>query len=148
MIIRRRRRSAPSVRQRRGATVVEFALVAPLLFLLIFGFIEFGRFVMVQQSLTNGAREGSRKASLATTSSELTADAAVRSYLQTVIPDSSDVNKVRVSITPASLAGISSGTSITVAVEVNSSSVSWLPGNFLGLVGDPVIGAQATQERE
>ena len=104
--------------------------------------------MMVQQSLTNGAREGCRKAILATTSSEHDADAAVRSYLQTVIPDSSDVNKVRVSITPASLAGISSGTPITVEVEVNSSNVSWLPGNFLGFIGDPVIGARTTQERE
>ena len=142
------RRSALSARQRRGATVVEFALVAPLLFLLVFGFIEFGRFVMVQQSLTDGAREGCRKASLVTTSSEQAVDAAVRVYLQTVISDSSDVDKVRVSITPASLSGISSETPITVEVAVNASSVSWLPGNFLGLVGDPVIAAKATQERE
>src|SRR5687767_15081283 len=47
-------------RNRRGAAVVEFAMVAPLLFLLIFGLIEFGRVVMVQQVLTNGAREGAR----------------------------------------------------------------------------------------
>jgi Flp pilus assembly protein TadG len=41
--------------------VVEFAVVAPLLFLLIFGMIEFGRMVMVQQILTNASREGARR---------------------------------------------------------------------------------------
>lgn len=148
MRVRRRRKSAHAARQRRGATPVEFAIVAPLVLLFVFGFIEFGRYVMVQQSLTNGAREGCRKAVLATTTSEHVADAAVRGYWQSVIPGSSDVDKVRVSITPASLAGVSSGTPITIAVEVNSSTVSWLPGNLLGLVGDPVIHARATQNRE
>lgn len=142
-------KTSPSFsRRRRGATVVEFALVVPVLLAFVFGLIEFGRMVMVQQSLTNSAREGCRKAVLATTSSGQDAEAVVRGYLQTAIPDASDVTKVRVSVTPASLAGISSGTPITVGVEVNSSDVSWLPGNFLGLVGDPVLGARATQERE
>jgi Flp pilus assembly protein TadG len=35
-------------RNRQGAAVVEFALVAPLFFLLVFGIIEFGRLIMVQ----------------------------------------------------------------------------------------------------
>ena len=148
MTIHRSRRSANSLRRRRGATVVEFALVAPVIFLFVFGIIEFGRLVMVQQSLTNAAREGCRTAVLATTTSQEDADAAVRGYLQSGISDSSNVDKVRVSVTPASLAGISSGTSVTVEVEVNYSDVSWLPGNLLGFVGDPVLGAQSTQERE
>ncbi len=40
--------------------MVEFAIVAPIFFLLIFGMIEFGRVVMVQQLLTNASREGAR----------------------------------------------------------------------------------------
>ena len=38
----------PCRRNRRGAAVVEFAIVAPLFFLMIFGMIEFGRAIMVQ----------------------------------------------------------------------------------------------------
>lgn len=148
MSIRRRRSSASSSRRRRGATIVEFALVAPILFLFICGLIEFGRLMMVQQALTNGAREGCRKAALVTTTSKTDADTTVRSYLQTAIPAASDVDKVRVNITPTSLSGISPGTSITVAVEVNASDVSWLPGNVLGFIGDPVLSAEVTQERE
>ena len=52
-------RSRPKAR--RGATIVEFALVAPLLFLVVIGMVEFGRMVMVQQILTNASREGARQ---------------------------------------------------------------------------------------
>jgi len=47
---------------RRGTAVVEFALIAPLFLLLLFGIFEFGRVVMVQQLITNAAREGARMA--------------------------------------------------------------------------------------
>ena len=50
--------------KRFGAAAVEFAIVAPLFFLLVFGMVEFGRMVMIQQVLTNGSREGARKAVL------------------------------------------------------------------------------------
>ena len=38
-------------RDRRGSSVVEFALVAPVFFLLMIGIIEVGRALMVQQVL-------------------------------------------------------------------------------------------------
>ena len=48
-------------RQRsRGQAMVEFALVAPLLFVLIFGVIEAGRFVFYYELLNHAAREGAR----------------------------------------------------------------------------------------
>jgi hypothetical protein len=43
-----------------GASLVEFALIAPLLFLLIFGMIEFGRVVATFNSVNTAAREGAR----------------------------------------------------------------------------------------
>jgi hypothetical protein len=48
--------------RRRGAAVVEFAVIAPLFFMMVFGIIEFGRALMVQQILTNASREGARRA--------------------------------------------------------------------------------------
>lgn len=53
--------------RRRGAAVVEFAVVAPLLLTIVFGIIEYGYVFMVQQTLTNAAREGCRIAVLQTT---------------------------------------------------------------------------------
>ena len=44
----------------RGAAAVEFALVIPVLLLLVFGMLEFSRAYNVQISLTNAAREGAR----------------------------------------------------------------------------------------
>src|SRR5262245_57058974 len=58
-------------RNRRAAAAVEFAVVAPIFLLLVFGMIEYGRMVMVYQIVTNASREGARAAVLdgATTSS-------------------------------------------------------------------------------
>ena len=43
-----------------GASVVEFAVVLPLLLLLLFGIIEFGIILFDQAMLTNASREGAR----------------------------------------------------------------------------------------
>lgn len=48
----------------RGAAAVEFALVLPLLLILIFGIIDFGRMLNAKITLTEAAREGSRAAAL------------------------------------------------------------------------------------
>ncbi len=49
-----------AVRSDRGAAAVEFALVAPILILLVVGIAEFGRAYNVQNSLSAAAREGVR----------------------------------------------------------------------------------------
>jgi Flp pilus assembly protein TadG len=54
-----RRRSGNNARDR-GAAAVEFALLLPLLLLLIFGIIDFGRALNAQITLTQAAREGAR----------------------------------------------------------------------------------------
>lgn len=46
----------------RGQALVEFALVSPLLFLLILGTIEAGRFIFFYEVLNNATREGARYA--------------------------------------------------------------------------------------
>ena len=49
-------------RTERGASAVEFAIVLPVLFLVIAGIVDFGRFFFAQIQLTNAAREGARAA--------------------------------------------------------------------------------------
>jgi Flp pilus assembly pilin Flp len=44
----------------RGAAAVEFALLLPLLLLLVFGIIDFGRAINAQITITQAAREGAR----------------------------------------------------------------------------------------
>jgi len=45
---------------RKGQALAEFALILPVLFLLIAGIIEFGRGWNIKQALTDAAREGAR----------------------------------------------------------------------------------------
>jgi len=44
----------------RGAAAIEFALLFPLLMLIVFGIIDFGRALNAQITLTQAAREGAR----------------------------------------------------------------------------------------
>ncbi|MDT8380433.1 MAG: pilus assembly protein [Desulfotignum sp.] len=44
----------------KGATAVEFAIVLPLLLLVVFGVIEWGLYMYNRQVITNAAREGAR----------------------------------------------------------------------------------------
>ncbi|MFD0742698.1 TadE/TadG family type IV pilus assembly protein [Phytohabitans flavus] len=51
----------------RGATAVEAALVLPLVLLIAFGIIDFGRMLNAQIRVTEAAREAARAVSSATT---------------------------------------------------------------------------------
>lgn len=60
MMFRRTAISRRTATHERGAAAVEFALVLPVLILLVLGVIEFSRVYNVQISLSNAAREGAR----------------------------------------------------------------------------------------
>jgi TadE-like protein len=64
-MMRMPRPSAP-----RGQSLVEFALIAPLLFLLVTGIITLGIAVFYQQQLTNAAREAARYAAIHSATSQ------------------------------------------------------------------------------
>ena len=57
----------------RGAAAVEFAIVLPVLLLLVVGIIDFGRAFNMQIALTQAAREGVRVLALGGTTSDATA---------------------------------------------------------------------------
>jgi Flp pilus assembly protein TadG len=60
--VRRPGRSSPTARSDResGAAAVEFALIALVLIPLLFGIMEFGRFVTVQSGVETATREAAR----------------------------------------------------------------------------------------
>src|ERR1700738_1348094 len=58
--------------RRSGATTVEFAFIAIILLMVIFGILEYGRYIMVLQVFNNAAREGARYAVVNTTSGATT----------------------------------------------------------------------------
>src|SRR5688572_173250 len=113
-------------RLRRGAAVTEFAIVAPLFFMLIIGFIEFGRALMVQQVLINASRVGARQA-ITTGATGAEVQTAVEEYAAGVA-----VPGVTVSVSPDPV-GAAAGTAITVSTSVAFGDVSWMPSPwFLG----------------
>ena len=49
-----------TIKNQKGASAVEFALIAPLLFVLLFGIVEFGLLLYNKAVITNACREGAR----------------------------------------------------------------------------------------
>jgi Flp pilus assembly protein TadG len=70
------RRAVRRTRRDRGAVAVEFALLFPILLLLIFGMIDFGRALNAQITLTQAARTGARLAAVGSTADLSAAQAA------------------------------------------------------------------------
>jgi Flp pilus assembly protein TadG len=102
----------------RGAAAVEFALVLPLLMLLVLGCVDWGYYFYIDQLVTNGAREGARAGAVAdaATSDPLTVahDAAVQ-YLADVRLSA----PATVTADPAVLAG-SAAVRVTIRYPVGS----------------------------
>ena len=67
-------------RSSRGAAAVEFALLVPILLLLVFGIVDFGFMLNRDAVVNNATREAVRTASVGGTSAEVTA--TVRSFLK------------------------------------------------------------------
>ena len=127
-------------KNRRGAAAVEFAVVAPLFFLMVFGMIEFGRMIMVQQVITNASREGARMAVLDGATTD-TVQTAVQTYLHGATVGSADVT---VNPSPPSSAGY--GEPVTVTVSINFNQVSWLPSPMF--LGGKALSAATVMRRE
>lgn len=144
----RRARRSLAANDRRGASLVEFALLAPVMFLFIFGIVEFARLMMVHEAMTNAAREACREASLATTLNAADAENMARNVMADVTTNAADPQKVKVTVNPASLASISSGTPVTVTVQLNFADIAWIPQSLAGLTGSRVLTTQATFDRE
>jgi Flp pilus assembly protein TadG len=85
---------ATRVRHDKGAAMVEIALILPLLLMLLFGIIEFGRAYNATISMQAAAREGARELALRRSAGEV--DAAVRDAAPSV-----DIDSISQSACPA-----------------------------------------------
>jgi Flp pilus assembly protein TadG len=114
--------------RRRGAAIAEFAVVVPILILLVFGMLEFSRVMMVQEILVNAAREGCRKATLPGSTSD-----NVNTVVSTYLTNSGISGAPNPTINPTDPSTANAGDPITVTVSVPFNNVSWLPvPMFLG----------------
>jgi len=121
MLIINRRRSQPES-PRRGAAMVEFAVVAPVFLVMVIGILELGRAIVVQQLLTNASREGARIGGYDTTTTKSTVTSAVNSYLSNV-----GISGATTTVSPNDLSSAKDGDSVSVTVSIPFSTVSYLP---------------------
>jgi Flp pilus assembly protein TadG len=110
---------------RGGASALEFAIVAPLFFLLVFGLVELGRCLMVQHLLTNAARQGCR---VAVIEGKTTAD--VNTTVTNLLSGqgiSGATTTVQVNGATADASTAVAGDKINVSVSIPAGSTSWVP---------------------
>ena len=115
-------------RRRKGQALVEFALVLPVLVIVLLGVVEVGRAWMVKQLVTNASREGAREGILPT-STVADVTSTVTAYLNAAsITDGFTMQTVGV--------GGSATTGTTTQVTVSY--------NFPVLIGDLIPGFTGT----
>ena len=125
---------------RRGAAMVEMALVLPVFLMLVLGIIEFGRGMMVANLVTNSAREGARMAVLdGSTNTEVAT--AVQTFLVSAIGHGISSADITTTITVTAAAGnpnpannVANAISrdlITVKVSLPFNKVALIPGKYL-----------------
>jgi Flp pilus assembly protein TadG len=64
-----------------GQSIIEFALVLPILLMVLFGITEFGRAIMVTNVLNTASREGARLGAVSNDSDSLSVKARVEEVL-------------------------------------------------------------------
>ncbi len=140
-------------RDQRGAVVVEFALVVPILLLLVFGIFEFGYMLNRDMIIGNASRDGARLASLNAGGAEIrtaitdelkasgiittTADVTI----DCVLPDGTPCNA---STDAVYTSKAESGSTAIIKV---SYTYKWITPLASSLFGDDTILTQTTQMR-
>ncbi len=142
--------------QPRGAAVVEFAVCAPLLFLLVLGMFEVGRFVNVGEIATHASRFGARQASVASATvtdvvnktRQYLTDSAVKGAAATIAVEAETAAGSGTFTGVTDLSTVAVGTAIRVRVTVDFGQVTWLPGGPLKSVLPSNITGQSVMRKE
>lgn len=126
----------------KGSALVESALVMPVILLLLFGLLEFGQILRIQQALTNAAREGARVGAIHLDSSQAldSASAVTQDYLERT-----GVNLTNVKVSPAfsELNGIQA-LQLKIDYDYVSHLSGWVPGlDTIGLRSRVVMRREA-----
>jgi Flp pilus assembly protein TadG len=116
-----RQRGLRARRDERGASAVEFALLAPIVFLLLFGLIQWGLYFWAAQGGSNAAREAARRAAVG----DLTSCTAFRQYVRDRIDSLGDGASATITRTYANGPGntkpaVEVGDLVTVTVTFHS----------------------------
>lgn len=114
-------------RNERGAVAVEFALVLPILVILVLGIVEFGRAYNAQIAVTHAAREAAR--TMAVQDDPAAARGAAINAAPSLNPALTDA---QVTVSPADC---TAGATATVNIQYNVTFVSGWFGPGVDLTG-------------
>lgn len=99
-----------------GAVLVEFAICAPILFMIFFASVEFSRVHMMRQSVENAVYEGSRRGIVpGATADDCRASAQL--ILNTI-----SANNAQIDVNPAVINDDTSEVTVSISVPMNSNS--------------------------
>jgi len=121
-------------RTERGASAVEFALIVPLLVLLVLGIAEFGHAFQVQGTLSAAAREGVR--TMALQNNPAAARTAVQNAATSLNPT---ITNAQIVITPATCPATGGSTNVRVTISYRMSYLTGFFGSGLNLSGTGVM---------
>ncbi len=125
----------------RGQALVEMALVLPILIMLIFGIVEFGRILNTYMTVTELSREGARKGAVGGTDSEIIATVQNNASAAGL-----KVSDLTVNIVPTSVGKRDRGTSVKVEVIYPVDIIAPVIGS---MISDPFpVDAQTTMRVE
>ena len=82
----------PNLRPSKGQSLVEFAAIATILFMLIMGILEFGRAFYYYSAIVNAAQEGARYGSTTGVNTAAKRTAIVNTAMQSVITVGADAS--------------------------------------------------------
>ncbi len=119
----------PATLRRDGASAVEFALVAPILFTLVFASIDCARAMMGMDLLANAARTGGRVASITNKSNSDVTTAVNNQVTNSGFASAQTTIAVNGS-TGTDVQTAKTGDQITVTVSMTYDSISWLPAKW------------------
>lgn len=134
------------IKNEKGGSLIEFAIISPLLFVILFGIIEFGILLYDKAMITNASREGARLGIVFAPNRITDAEIrqAVKNYCENhLISFGTGSNLVDSDITitpPGNRNGLSPGSSLTVNVQyrfnflVFSNVIALIGGNMGDLV--------------
>ncbi len=132
-----------------GAELIEFAVVFPLLLMVLLGIIDFAFVFQRNEVITNAAQEGARVATLPGYNATDVSNRVI-SYLQVGGLPTSGGNPVVV-VTPTTIpagAGTWPATQVDVTYNHQYMFISAIAGWFGGAFSSVTLGAQATMRNE
>lgn len=128
------------IKDQKGQSMVEFALILPILIVMIFGILEFGRIYYAQIVLTRSAREAVRLCAVGKTDDEV----VQRIYEITPLPDLAQNLNIEYISPPQEER--KTGDPVTVKISYKLTLIAPFISNFLG---NPLtLKAEATMRME